>query len=461
MQPHRPVVTGLGFITSIGNRRAEVSASLRAVRTGVEPFPEFVNDPNVPVTLFGTVKGFTFPSTDFEDWTYPADRPAVDRETLRPMAPNTLFAYFAMQEAIADAALPTESVSHDETGLICASGGSMWMAYENYATMWKRGIMRCTPMSVVNSIPGSLYINLVPAFGIRGVSHGVSSACASSAHALGQAMDLVRAGRQQVVFVVGAEDANRYSSVPFAAARALSVQKDPAKSPCAFDTKRDGFVGTGGAAVLVVESLKHARRRGAPKVYAELLGWGQTSDGFNVLAPDPSGNGLARAMRMALRESGVAPGEVDYLNAHATSTPPGDASEIAAIKTVFPEGLRPRVSSTKSLTGHGLSLAGAMEAGFCCLALDEGFTPVSANVSELDPMCEGVPIVTEPTDAVPRTVMTNSSGFGGTNVSVVMRAGNLLDPKESASCSPSSTPKKPTRPATRGRSSRARNSGKP
>ncbi len=427
---HRPVVTGLGFITSIGNSRAEVSRSLREVRTGVEPFAEFVNDPNIPVTLFGTIKEFTFPSTDFEDWTYPP-RHQVPRETLRPMAPNSLFAYFAMHEAIADAALPPGSVSNDGTGLICASGGSMWMAYENYVIMWKKGIMRCPPMSVVNSIPGSLYINLVPTFGIRGPSHGISSACASSAHALGQAMDLIRTGRQQVVFVVGAEDANRYSSVPFAAARALSVQKDPAKSPCAFDIKRDGFVGTGGAAVLIVESLEHARKRGAPKVYAELLGWGQTSDGYNVLAPDPSGDGLARAMRQALRDAKVAPAKVDYLNAHATSTPPGDASEITAIKTVFPEGQRPRVSSTKSLTGHGLSLAGAMEAGFCCVALDEGFTPVSAHITELDPMCDGVPIVTAPTDAVPRLVMTNSSGFGGTNVSIVMRSPADLKPPAS------------------------------
>lgn len=437
---HRPVVTGLGFITSIGNSRAEVSRSLREVRSGVEPFDEFLADPNIPVTLFGTVKEFTFPSTDPEDWTYPP-RHKVPREVLRAMTPNALFALFAMREAIADAALPPESVSNDHTGLMCASGGSMWLAYENYNVLWKRGVMRCPPMSVVNSIPGSLYINLVPLFGIRGPSQGVSSACASSAHALGLAMDLVRTGKQQVVFVVGAEDANKFSSVPFAAARALSVQKDPAKSPCAFDQKRDGFVGTGGAAVLIVESLEHAQRRGAPKVYAELLGWGQTSDGYNVLAPEPSGEGLARAMRMALAEAGVQPEEVDYINAHATSTPPGDASEIAAIKTVFPEGHRPRVSSTKSLTGHGLSLAGAMEAGFCCLALDEKFIPVSANISDLDPMCDGVPIVTAPTDAVPRTVMTNSSGFGGTNVSVVMRALAPAAPKPRRT--PSRSKKKP------------------
>ena len=427
---HRPVVTGLGFITSIGNSRSEVSRSLREVRTGVEPFGEFTSDPNIPVTLFGTVKDFSFPSTDVEDWTYPP-RHKIAREMLRSMAPNSLFAYFAMQEAIADAALPAGDVSNDTTGLMCASGGSMWMAYENYNIMWKRGVMRCPPMSVVNSIPGSLYVNLVPIFGIRGPSQGVSSACASSAHALGMAMDLIRSGRQQVVFVVGAEDANKYSSVPFAAARALSVQKDPAKSPCAFDKKRDGFVGTGGAAVLVVESLEHARRRQAPHVYAELLGWGQTSDGYNVLAPDPGGDGLARAMRQALQESRVAPGEIDYLNAHATSTPPGDASEIAAIKTVFPADQRPRISSTKSLTGHGLSLAGAMEAGFCCVAIREGFTPVSAHITELDPMCEGVPIVTEPIDLAPRTVMTNSSGFGGTNVSVVMRALSPETPEKS------------------------------
>ncbi len=416
----RAVITGLGFITSIGNSRAEVSRSLRETKTGIERFSEF-EDPAIPVKLAGTVKGFSFPSTDFEDWTFPPQY-KISRDILRPMTPNSLYAYFALRQAIEDAKLTPEQVSAPTTGLMCASGGSMWMAYANLDTMLKRGVMRCQPMGIINSIPGSLYINLVPAFRIKGASLGLSSACSSSSHALGLATDLIRTGQQKTVFVVGAEDCNKYSILPFASVRALSVQTDPEKSPCAFDKKRDGFVGTGGSAVLVVEELDHALERGAEaEIYAEVLGWGQASDGYNVLAPDPGGDGLSRAMTTALADAGVEPGQIEYINAHATSTPFGDPSEINAIKAVFPEGRRPLVSSTKSLTGHGLSLAGAMEAAFCCVNLREGFVPVSAHITELDPMCEGVPVITKPVDLAPKIVMNNSSGFGGTNVAAVLR----------------------------------------
>ena len=414
----RVVVTGLGFVTSIGNSRGEVLRSLQECRTGVELYPEFA-DPEIPVKLVGTVKGFEFPRSDFEDWVYPSEY-KLGREQLRPMAPNTLYAYCAMQQALREAGLEAEEISRPSVGIMSASGGSMWLAYEHYKVMLGRGVMRCPPMGVVNSIPGSLYINLAALFKIKGATLGFSSACSSSAHAIGAAIDLIRSGRQEIVFAVGAEDCNKFSILPFAAARALSEQTDPNLSPCAFDRKRDGFVGTGGAVVLVVEELEHAQRRHA-RIQAELIGWGQSSDGYNVLAPDPTGEGLSRAIDAALSDAKLAPEEVDYINAHATSTPPGDASEIAAIKKSFSNGRVPNVSSTKSLTGHGLSLAGAMEAAFCCLAVTEKFTPVSAHITDLDPMCEGVPIVTKPIADVPRVVLSNSSGFGGTNVCVAFR----------------------------------------
>lgn len=416
----RAVISGLGFITSIGNDQATVVESLRQARTGIEYHQPFVDDPTHPVSLLGTVKGFDFPKADFEEWTFPATY-TLARELLRPMAPNTLYAYFAMRQAIDDAGLTPEEVSNVETGLMTANGGSMWMSHANYAIMDTRGVMKMPPMAIINGIPGSLYINLVPAFQIRGASIGFSSACSSSSHALGMAVDLVQTGRQKRVFVVGAEDATRYNFAPFAAVRALSLQTDPEKAPRAFDKNRDGFVGTGGAAVLVVESLEAARERGAKNIYAEVLGWGQASDGYNVLASAPDGDGLMRTMQMALKDAKLAPEDIEYVNAHATSTPFGDVSEINAIKRTFPEGRRPLVSSTKSLTGHGLSLAGAMEAGFCCLTLRHGFVPISAHITELDPMCEGVPIITEPVELAPKIVMNNSSGFGGTNVSVVLR----------------------------------------
>ena len=342
----RIVVTALGFITSIGNDRDEVLRSLKECRTGIEPFPEFTGT-DVPVKLAGTVKGFQFPTPYFEDWTYPSDY-TLTREQLRPMAPNSLYAYCAMQQAIQQARLTPDLISNPRTGIMCASGGSMWLAHDNLQTMLTRGVARCQPMGIINSIPGSLYINLVSCFKIKGGSVGFSSACSSSAHALGAACDLIRLGRQDIVFVVGAEDCNKISILPFAGIRALSIQTDPEKTPCAFDVKRDGFVGTGGAAVLVLEELEHARRRDAT-ICAEVLGWGQSSDGYNVLAPDPNGDGLARAMEETLREAGLQPEEVGYINAHATSTPAGDISECRAIRSVFRNGQLPHVSSTKSL----------------------------------------------------------------------------------------------------------------
>jgi len=415
----RVVITGLGFITSIGNDQKTVLRSLRECRTGVELFSEFAGA-DCPVKLAGTIKGFQFPTSHFEDWTYPSEY-QLTREQLRPMAPNSLYAFCAMQQAIQDARLSAELISQPTTGLLSASGGSPWLAHENLQTMLDRGVMRCPPMGIINSIPGSLYINLAALFKIKGATLGFSSACTSSAHAVGAAFDLIREGQHQIAFAVGAEDCNKYSLLPFACVRALTVQTDPKRSPCAFDVKRDGFAGTGGAAVLVLEELDHALRREAP-IYAEMLGWGQASDGYNVLAPDPQGDGLRRAMEAALVRAGIAREEVDYINAHAPSTPFGDASEINALKHVFAAGHVPQVSSTKSLTGHGLSLAGAMETAFCCLALKEKFIPVSAHITQLDPMCEGVPVVTKPVANHPRTVLKNSSGFGGTNVCLALRS---------------------------------------
>ena len=391
----RVVITGLGFITSIGNSREEVLHSLQTTKTGVERYPEFIDDPTVPVSLVGTVKGFGFPTTEFEDWTFPPHY-KIARETLRPMAPNTLFAYFALRQAIEDARscppnrFPTRHRPHVRQRRF---HGDVVRQLRHHAQarrdeMPAHGHHQRDPRLAVHQ-PRARVQN-------PGASLGFSSACSSSAHALGHAVELIRSGRQKTVFVVGAEDCDKFSILPFAAIRALSVQTDPEKSPCAFDKKRDGFVGTGGAAVLVVEALDEVQARGADdRIYAEVLGWGQASDGYNVLAPDPAGDGLTRTMRMALADAKVAPGEVEYINAHATSTPFGDQSEIGAIKAVFAEGRRPLVSSTKSLTGHGLSLAGAMEAGFCCLTLKEGFVPVSAHITELDPVCEGVPVITE------------------------------------------------------------------
>ncbi len=416
--PRRVVVTGLGFITSIGNSRAEVLQSLRETRTGIEYYPE-LERAGVRVRLAGTVKEFTFPELQPDEWTYPAAY-QIPHEQLRAMSPNALYGYCAMQQAIADAQLPPELVSHPRTGAMCASNGSSWLTYEYLGMMLEKGPQRCNPMAMVASIAGTLNMNLVACFGIKGHSLGFSSACASSAHALGAAVDRIRANRQDVVFVAGAEDLNVFSILPFVGTRALTTQTDPAISPCAFDRKRDGFVVTGGAVVLVLEEWEHAQRRGAA-IQAEVLGWGEASDGFSVMAPEPHGDGLARAMQSAIDDSGIEAGEVDYINAHGTATAAGDAAEIRAINRVFGAEKTPFISSTKSITGHGLSLAGSMEAALCCLALQERFVPVSAHITELDPEFVSARVVAKPIDHAPRVAMTNSSGFGGTNVAAVLR----------------------------------------
>jgi len=418
-QPQRRVVvTGLGFITSVGNTREQVLTSLQELRTGIEYYPDLERT-RVPVRLVGTVKEFSFPELHSDEWIYPAAY-SIPREHLRSMSPNAVYGFCAMKQAIAEAQLPPDLVSHPRTGAMCASGGSSWLSYDYMAMMLEKGPQRCNPMAMVASIAGTLNMNFVSCFGIKGHSLGFSSACASSAHALGEAFDRIRLNRQDIVFVAGAEDCDLFTILPFVGTRALTAGTDPSISPCAFDVKRDGFVVTGGAAVLVLEELEHARRRGVP-IQAEVIGWGEASDGYSVMAPEPEGDGLKRAMEAAIGEAGISPAEVDYINAHGTSTSVGDAAEIRAIKKVFSDGKGPFISSTKSITGHGLSLAGAMEAGFCCLALQERFTPVSANITELDPEFASAAVVTAPIDYAPRVAMTNSSGFGGTNVSAILR----------------------------------------
>ncbi len=412
----RVVVTGLGFVSSIGNNRAEVLASLLEGRSGIEFMPELaaMND---RVKLAGTVKGFQFPTADPLDWTYPA-HVKLSRSQLRTMVPNALFAITAMEEAIMDAKLDATLVSAPQTGLYCASAGSAWLTHVALESVLTRGPARTSAPVVVTGMPNSLHLNLTARFAIKGASVGFSSACASSAHALGSACDLIRLGRQKIMFVVGAEDCHPCNILPFASLRALSSHTDPALAPRPFDVSRDGFVVTGGGAVLVLEEADHAAARGAT-VYAEVKGWGQASDGYDVVAPDPSGSGLTRAMENALQDSELSALDIDYINAHATATTVGDIAEINALKSVFKGDAKPFVSSTKALTGHGLSLAGALEAGICCLALREGFMPISEKIQQLDPACEGVSILTTRVDEAPQVAMSNSCGFGGANVALI------------------------------------------
>ncbi len=416
----RPVVTGLGFITPIGNDRSSVLASLREGRHGLAPV-EFLANPNLSVKLAGTVRDFDVSSMISRDWAWPA-RYAIPRETLRGLAPHGVFALCAIEQALAEAGLSPEAVAHDSsTGLFCASAGSARLLHHNLGQLEAARGERGNPMGVLSSISGTLNFNLGAHFHITGAVCGFVSACASSSHALGYACDEIRLGRLRRVIVVGAEEHNAETILPFAAMRALSAQADPALASCPFDVARNGFVGAGGAVALILEAADVAQERGAP-VLAEFAGWGQSADGHSVAMSHPAGAGLRLAMQRALADAGATPAQIDYVNAHATSTPVGDRAEALALRAVFTEaGARPRVSSTKGLTGHPLSMAGVMEAAFCTLALAEGFVPGNAHLRTPDPVCEGLDLPRASVAVAPDWVLSNSSGFGGSNVCHVLR----------------------------------------
>ncbi len=411
----RIFVRGLGFHTCVGNSREAVADSARAGRSGISICAEF-DRPDVPVRLAGTVAGFEFPGHDPEDWVWPSEYP-LPPKYLRPMSPAAIYGYCSARVALDDAGWGEETTRDLGTGLCCASSGSARLLHHHLHTLKERGPEHCHPLGIVRSIAGSLNFNLGAALGIRGGTLGFSTACASSSHAIGYAVDQIRLGRWQRAVVVGAEEVGFYATLPFAAMRALSLGADPRQYPRPFDRKRDGFVASGGATAMVLEG------HDTPPAgsYAEITGWGESSDGFNVMAPEPEGAGLAECMKRALADARATPGDIDYINAHATGTTVGDTAELRAIRAVFgPGGHIPEVSSTKSITGHGLSLAGVLEAGISCLALRHGFVPPNTKLDQPDPEAEGIPLPICPQDRELNTVLSNSSGFGGSNVSIVL-----------------------------------------
>ncbi len=423
MERKRVFITGLGVVSSIGNDTAILVESLRNLKHGFKAFPPYhpyKDDPAALVKWISAPSDFEVDSTDFEDWKYPS-RYKIRREVLRGFAPHGLYTYCAMKQALEDAALEEEDISNYETGIYTSSGGSPRLLCNNMERMREIGATRCSPTGIVSAIAGTLSFNLVANFKILGNSCGFSSACASSGHALGYAYDDVSLGRQSRMFVAAGEDVNFESVIPFTGMRALSLEVDPTRASCPFDEKRNGFVCAGGGAALVLENEDEVERRGSTP-YAELVGWGQSSDGHNVAISHPEGSGLIRALSNAFRSAGIEAGEVDYINAHATSTLIGDASEGKALDKIFTsQGYRPKVSSTKAITGHGLSLASALEATIVSLAMKEGFTPGSAHIQNLDPQFEKLNIIRETETTAPKLAISNSSGFGGANVTLVFR----------------------------------------
>ncbi len=366
----------------------------------------------------GAVEGFDLAARHYMRWKLP-DRYEIPREVLRGLPPHGVYAACAGLQAIADAGLTIEDLEDGETALFCASAGSPYLMRQYLNEMHETDRLRGAPFGVLSTVSGTLNFNLGAFFRIRGGNCGFVSACSSSTHALGYALDEIRLGRHKRVIVIGAEEDNGDALLPFAGMRVLSEKLDPEEASCPFDSARNGFVGCGGAAALVLEAPEVALKRGAP-VYAEVLGWAQTADGYSPAMPEPGGHGLARAMRKALKDARVDAADIDYINAHATSTVQGDRAEALAIREVF-RTHKPTVSSTKALTGHGLSMAGAQETAFCALAISESFTPGCAHLRQPDEEAQGLNLPRESLDIGPRYVLKNSSGFGGSNVSLVLR----------------------------------------
>ena len=403
---HRVVVTGLGIVSPIGNNAEEVLASLKAGKSGIEASPEMAEH-GFRSQIAGTVK------LDIKDH--------VDKRALRFMGPGAAYAYIAMGQAIEDAGLDEGTVSNIRTGLIAGSGGPSTSAMLAAHDVVKNtgATKRIGPFAVPKCMSSTVSANLATQYQIKGINYSITSACSTSLHCIGSASEQIMMGKQDVMFAGGGEELDWTLSCLFDAMGAMSSKYNdtPERASRAFDADRDGFVIAGGGAMLVLESLEHAQARGA-KIYAEVTGFGATSDGADMVAP--SGEGGERAMRLAL-DTLPAGRKVSYINAHGTSTPVGDVGEIEAVRRVFGEGSTPPVSSTKSMTGHSQGATGASEAVYCLLMMQNDFIAPSINVENLDPALNPAEIATEmKADAGIDTIMTNSFGFGGTNGSMLL-----------------------------------------
>ncbi len=399
----RVVITGLGIVSCLGNDKEAVLEALKTGRSGIKHKEEY-KEMGFRSHVAGTV--------DIDTSAF------IDRKTLRFMGDAAAYAYISTKQAIEDAGLTEEQVSNERTGIIMGSGGaSSKNLVEAADILRQKGLKRVGPYRVTQTMSSTTSACLATPFKIKGVNYTISSACATSAHCVGNAMELIQLGKQDVVLAGGGEEEHWTLTALFDAMGALSTKYNdsPEQASRAYDADRDGFVIAGGGGCLILEELEHAQARGA-KIYAEIIGYGATSDGYDMVAP--SGEGAARCMRQALQD---VDGTLDYINAHGTSTPVGDLAELKAVKEVFGNQV-PAISSTKSLTGHSLGATGVQEAIYSLLMMENNFIAASANIDTLDEQAEGMNIVIERQDDVTlNTVMSNSFGFGGTNASLVFQ----------------------------------------
>jgi len=397
----RVVVTGMGIVSSLGNNQSEVLESLREGRSGITFQPEYA-ERGLRSQVAGSV------NLNVEE--------LIDRKLMRFMARGHAYTWIAMQEAIADAGLPEELVSHVRTGLIVGQGGASHESIvEGVDTLRERGVRRVGPYMVTKSMASGISACLATGAKIKGINYAISSACATSAHCIGAGVEQIQLGKQDIVFAGGGEEEHWSLSFMFDAMGALSSKynETPDKASRTYDANRDGFVISGGGGIVVLEEYEHAKARGA-KIYAEVVGYGATSDGYDMVAP--SGEGAMRCMQLSLQD---VKDPVDYINTHGTSTPVGDVKELEAIRAVFGEQVPP-TASTKSLSGHALGAAGVNEAIYTLLMMKNNFIAASANIETLDPAAEGMNIVRSRIDnANIQTALSNSFGFGGTNATLV------------------------------------------
>lgn len=403
----RVVVTGMGIISSLGNNVAEVKDSLYEGRSGISIQQEYA-DRGLRSHVAGSIKNLDIEAL-------------IDRKLLRFMAKGHAYAWLAMQEAIADAALPEEMVSNVRTGLIVGAGGtSTESMLDATDTLTEKGIRRVGPYMVTKTMSSGIAACLATGAKIKGVNYGISSACSTSAHCIGAGVEQIQLGKQDIVFAGGGEEEHWTMSFLFDAMGALSSKynETPDKASRTYDADRDGFVISGGGGILVLEEYEHAKARGA-KIYAEVVGYGATSDGYDMVAP--SGEGAERCMKLATESVG----KIDYINTHGTSTPVGDTKELEAIRAVFGNS-DTAIASTKSLSGHALGAAGVNEAIYTLIMMENNFIAASANIENLDPAAEGMNIVRKRIDHVKiETALSNSFGFGGTNASITLSTKNI------------------------------------
>jgi len=399
----RVVITGIGITSCLGTDVESVLDSLQKGQSGIK-FQEDYQERGFRSQVAGSV------DLDFSEH--------IDRKTLRFMADAAAYTYVAMDQAIKDSGLAEDQVSNERTGLIVGSGGASSANIVEAADIAReKGVKRVGPYRVTRTMGSTVSACLATPFKIKGVNYSITSACATSAHCIGNAYELIQMGKQDVIFAGGGEELDWSLTVLFDAMGALSSKYNdtPDKASRAYDANRDGFVIAGGGGVVVVEELEHAKARGA-KIYAELVGYGATSDGYDMVAP--SGEGAERCMKQAMA---TVDGDIDYINAHGTSTPVGDVAELKAVKNVFGDKA-PYINSTKSLSGHSLGATGVQEAIYCLLMMENNFICESVNVEDLEPEAEGLPIVRERMDNVElNRIMSNSFGFGGTNATLVFQ----------------------------------------